>query len=88
MKPIEWINKAKEKENIETDYKLAKMIGIKPSALVNIRKRNNGMDNFTAVRIAEILEINRMKIIIDMEIQKAKTKEKKEFWEKKEEIYL
>ena len=88
MNAKEWLDKAKEKGNIETDYKLAKIIGINPSALVNIRKRNNGMDNYTAIRIAEILEINRLKVIIDMEVQKAKSKEKKEFWKEKEEIYM
>ena len=88
MKPSEWLNKAKNKENIDSDYKLAKLIGIDPSNLANLRRRNNGMDNYTAIRLAEILEINRLKIIIDIEIQKAKTEERIEYWKKKEEIYL
>jgi len=87
MNANEWLDKAKEKEHLNSDYKLAKLIGIDSGGIANIRKRN-GMDNFTAVRIAEILEIDKLKVIIDMEIQKAKTANKKEFWQKKYDVYL
>jgi len=88
MKPSEWLDKVKIKENIESDYRLAKMIGIEQSGLSNIRRRDSGMDNYTAIRIAEMLEIDRMIVIIDMEKQKAKNKKKIEYWEKKEAIFL
>ncbi len=88
MKPAEWLDKAKEKEHLTSDYKLAKLIGIESNNITNLRKRNNGMDNYTAIRIAEILEIDKLKVIIDMEFQKAKNKNKKEFWRKKIEVYL
>lgn len=87
MNADEWLDKTKKKLSIDSDYKLAKLIGIGNGGIANIRKRN-GMDNYTAVRIAELLEIERMKVIIDMEIQKAKTAEKKEFWQKKANVYL
>jgi len=88
MKPSEWLDKVKKKENIESDYRLAKIIGIEQSGLSNIRRRDSGMDNYTAIRIAEMLEIDRMIVIIDMEKQKAKNKKKIEYWEKKEAIFL
>ncbi len=87
MKPSEWLDKAKEREKIQSDYKLAKIIGIEPASISTLRRRNNGMDNYTAIRIAEILEINKLVVIIDMELKKAKSKEKMEFWKKKEEVY-
>lgn len=88
MKPSEWLDKAKEKQKIETDYKLAKLIGIETSGIANLRRRDKGMDNYTAIRIAEILEIDMLKVIIDMELQKAKNDSKKEYWKKKEAIFL
>lgn len=88
MDANEWLDKAKQKLKIESDYRLSKIIGIGNGALANIRKRKNGMDNYVASRLEDILELERMTIIIDMEIQKAKSEEKKRYWEKKEQIYL
>jgi predicted transcriptional regulator len=88
LKPNEWLDRAKEKLKIESDYRLAKIIGIGNTAISNIRKRNNGMDNYVASRIEDILEMERMTVIIDMELQKAKTEEKRRYWQKKEQIYL
>lgn len=88
MNPSEWLDKAKEKLKIESDYKLAKVIGIGNTAISNIRKRNSGMDNYVASRLEDILELERMTIIIDMELQKAKNEEKKRYWQKKEQIFL
>ena len=88
MKPAEWLDKAKKKLVIDSDYELAKVIGVSQSALTNIRKRNAGIDNYIAARLEDILEIKQMSIIIDMEIQKAKNEEKRKYWKKKEQIYL
>lgn len=88
MDATEWLDKAKQKLKVESDYKLAKIIGIGSAAISNIRKRNNGMDNYVASRIEDILELERMTVIIDMEIQKAKSEEKRKYWQKKEQIYL
>jgi hypothetical protein len=88
MNAVEWLDKAKEKLKLDSDYKLAKIIGITASSISNIRKRNSGIDTYIASRIEDILELRQMTVIIDLEIQKAKTKERKEYWEKKERIYL
>lgn len=88
MKATEWLNKAKQKLKIESDYELAKIIGIGTAAIANIKKRESGMDNYIASRIEDILELEKMTVIIDMEIQKAKSEEKKRYWKKKKEIYL
>lgn len=88
MEATEWLDKAKQKLKLDSDYKLAKVIGIGNGAIANIRKRNAGMDNYVASRLEDILELEKMTIIIDMEIQKAKTEEKRRYWKKKEQIYL
>ena len=88
MKPSEWLNKTKEKLNISSDYKLAKIIGINDSAIANIRSRDPAMDHYTAARIADILELERMTVIIDMEILKAKKEYKLTYWKRKKEMYL
>ena len=88
MKANEWLKKAKEKLNIKSDYELAKVIGVKPTAISNIKIRNSGMDNYTACRIADILEIKEIKIIADIELEKEKKEEKKEYWRRKERIFM
>ncbi len=88
MKPAEWLDKAKKKLIIESDYELSKIIGVHQSALTNIRKRNAGIDNYIASRLEDILELKQMTIIIDMEIQKEKNEEKKKYWKKKAQIFL
>jgi len=88
MEATDWLDKAKQKLKVDSDYKLAKVIGIGNAAIANIRKRKSGMDNYVASRLEDILELERMTIIIDMEIQKAKTEEKRKYWKRKEQIYL
>lgn len=88
MNAVEWLDKAKEKLKLDSDYKLAKIIGINASSISNIRKRDAGIDNYIASRLEDILEIRQMTVIIDLEKQKAKTKERKEYWEKKDQIFL
>lgn len=88
MEATEWLDKAKQKLKVDSDYKLAKIIGIGNGAIANIRKRNSGMDNYVASRIEDILELEKMTVIIDMEIQKAKSEDKKRYWQKKGQIYL
>jgi len=88
MEATEWLDKAKQKLKVESDYKLAKIIGIGNAAIANIRRRKSGMDNYVASRLEDILELERMTVIIDIEIQKAKTEEKRKYWKKKEQIYL
>lgn len=88
MNATEWLEKAKNKLKINSDYELAKVIGIRASAITNIKKRSSGIDNYVASRLEDILELRPMTIIIDMEIQKAKTEEKRKYWEKKEQIFL
>ena len=53
MEATEWLDKAKQKLKIESDYKLAKIIGIGNAAIANIRKRKSGMDNYIASRNEE-----------------------------------
>ena len=88
MNPSEWLDKAKKKLLIESDYKLSKVLGITPSGISTIRKRNAGIDIYTASRLEDVLELERMTIIIDLEIQREKNEEKKKYWQKKAQIYL
>lgn len=88
MKPTEWLDQAKKKLLIESDYKLAKILGITPSGISTIRKRNAGIDLYTASRLEDVLELERMTIIVDLEIQREKNEEKKKYWKKKAQIFL
>lgn len=64
-----------------TDYQLAKRLGINDATISRCRRKNGTLDNEAAVRLARLLEQDPLTIIAVMETERAKTPEKKAFWE-------
>jgi hypothetical protein len=84
MKSYEYIEKVKKIKNIETDYKVAKLLGWKPHKIYQYRE-GQSMDNDAARQIAEIINVPVMKVIADMEVQrfnKMNKPEQAKLWEK------
>ena len=79
MKSFEYIDLAKEKENI-TSYKLAYKTGISESSLSQYKNKKRVMDDYACFKIAEILCIDPKKIIARANLEREKDEEKKDFW--------
>jgi len=77
MNSYEYINKIKEIKNLDTDYKVAKLLGCRQTKISNYRE-GQSMDNETARQVAKILGVSVWKIIADMEIQRLERQDKNE----------
>lgn len=77
---IFYIDEAKKKLGIESDYGLAKELGLSRAAVSLWRNGKGSMDDYAATRIAEIIGVNPMIVIAAVNVEKEKTEERKEYW--------
>ena len=75
---IDYLDELKEK--VGSDYKVAELLGVDRSAISNIRKRG-AMSTDLAIKIAELLNEDKGKLLIASEIAKSKGNVRCE-WEK------
>jgi len=82
MNTPELLDKAKTKLGIDTDYKLAKTLGIKDARIYDYRHGNRTPDNYAIARFAEILEIDPWSLVKEIEAQTEKNEKRREFWKR------
>ena len=82
MTTNEYLDAAKKRLNVASDYALAKWLEIKPSRISEYRSGKHGMDNYTAARLANLLEINPLQVIADTNAEREKCDKRREFWQK------
>ena len=63
-----------------TDYALAKLLEKNPSSFTHYRNRGVTFDDQTAVKVAELLDIDPAVVMADMHAERAKDKEVKKIW--------
>lgn len=78
---IALIDKARSLCEPPTDYQLAKRLGINHATLSRCRHRGGTLDNEAASKLADLLGQDRYTVIAVMEVERAKTPQKKAFWE-------
>lgn len=78
----ELIDTAKKKADLETDYKLAKAIGLSQGGIVSSwRKGTKHPSNEEAVQLATLAGLDEMRVIAEIELRTAKNEKKRAFWE-------
>lgn len=78
----ELIDLAKRKADLETDYKLAKAIGLSQAGIVSSwRKETRHPSNEEAVQLATLAGLDEMQVIAEIELRTAKNEKKRAFWE-------
>ena len=77
----EYLDDAKTKLNVSSDYALAKALDISRQAISNYRHNQRVFDNFTCMKIAQATEISMATIIADMEMQRETDEKRREAWE-------
>ncbi|HEY6095621.1 MAG TPA: hypothetical protein VIU93_11785 [Gallionellaceae bacterium] len=80
MEINELLDRAKQIANIESDYALAKVLGINTGWVSDYRKSKRHPSNEIAVKIATLAKLDEMQVIAEIELRTAKTEKKKEFW--------
>lgn len=82
MKNIDEILDAAQKAiGKESDRQLALAIGVTPQTISHYRKRISTPDNFAIVQLAKLLGRSPLEILGIIEGEKAKTDERKEYWQ-------
>lgn len=79
---IEYLDEAKAKIGIESDYAFAKNIGITRGAMSNYRNKVSIMDDYTAAQVANILGIQAIIVIAAANAERERDDGKKDFWQK------
>lgn len=82
MNTKEYLNEVKRVKGIESDYKLAKYLGITKQAISGYQQNNRVMDDYTAAKIAKVLGIPEIQVIADANAEREKTEERRDFWRK------
>lgn len=81
MKAAEWIDEAKKTHGIESDYRIAKVLNIRASAVSNYRNRAGAtLDDEIAVRVAELIGIDPVRVIADQHAERARTDRMRTIW--------
>ncbi len=88
MKTLEnYIDEFKEKLKIDSDYAVAKELGIARQQLSRIRNGYTAIGREKCIRIAQALKIDPVEIIATIEAAKEKTPEVKAVWIKLAKSY-
>jgi len=80
MKPAEYLDTAKARLNIQSDYELARRLGVKNGPLCQMRTGDRNVPLDVAFRLAIVLELDPAQVVADLESQREKNPDKRAFW--------
>lgn len=75
MKAFEWIDRAKNAAGIESDYGIAKLLGINRATVSNYRKSMGMLDEDCAIKIANVVGVKPEAVLIDQLAERTKSPE-------------
>jgi len=79
---VQWLAEVKRQHQIESDYALAKLLGVTRQAVSGLVNGHSAMDTYTAAKVAELVNVDPMKVIASAEAERARNDEKRTFWRK------
>lgn len=82
MNTTEYLAAAKRKTGAKNSAALAKALGLTGAALSRYESGDRVMDDYTAAKIAEILDIDPMVIIAQANAEREKDDGKRAYWQK------
>lgn len=77
----ELLDLAKNRANLQSDYALAKALGIQGGIIAHWRKERRHPSNEEAVQLATLAGLDEMRVIAEIELRTAKNDKKKAFWQ-------
>jgi len=75
MKAFEWIDRVKSARGIESDYAVAKLLGISKQAISTYRAKGSTLDEDASITIARTLGIPPAGVVLDQAAERTKTPE-------------
>lgn len=76
----EYLNEAKKKLGITSDYAFAKKINISKQTMSSYRNGKRNPDEYMIFKIAEVLEIDAREIIASIKIETERNETRKDYW--------
>lgn len=80
MNTLEYLAACKARLGIESDYALAKQLGVRQPTISSYRMGRSRMDDDVALKVAEILNLHPLQVIAAANAERAKTDEQKARW--------
>jgi transcriptional regulator with XRE-family HTH domain len=79
VRTVEYLEALKKKLGISSDYGLQRPLSVTKQAVS--RYRNGGtFDHVVAARVARVLGVPELRVIADMELERAQSEEHRELW--------
>lgn len=79
---LDYIKEAKAALGIQSDYALAKWLGITRHAVSGYQTGNRIIDDYTAAKIAEALGIDPLEVIAVANMEREKDEKRQAYWRK------
>lgn len=80
MKAEKWIDRVKAARGWDSDYRVAKELGITRQAVSNYRSRTPTLDEESSMKVAHALGINPALVLADQAMERTKNDEAKHAW--------
>jgi anti-sigma-K factor RskA len=80
MTPTEYLDAAKAKMGVESDYELAKRLEIPNANIPPMRRGERNVPLDVAFRLAITLELDPATVVADLESQREKNAKRRDFW--------
>lgn len=81
MKTVDFLDAIRERYQLTSDYKLAKLLGITVQRVSMYRRGSRRFDNQMAVKAAELLGLNAIQVIACVELEREMRPELRKVWE-------
>ena len=80
---IQYLEEAKEKLGLKSDYALAKWMGVTRAAISGYKSGRTTIDDYAAAKIADALGIPDIEVIYAANAERERNEERRDFWQKK-----
>lgn len=77
---IEFLDAVKAKHGVASDYALAPILGVTRSAMSKYRQKKDFLGDSTAIRVAELLEIDPLIVVASVHFERSKIDQEKALW--------
>ena len=75
MKAFEWIDRVKSERGIDSDYAVAKVLGLTKQTISMYRSRGSTLDENAAISVANTLGISAAGVVLDQAAERTKNTE-------------
>ena len=73
MKAYQWIERLKIAKGWESDYRVAKELGLTRGAISRYRNTDGGLDEDVCIHVAELLELRPAEVLLDQMRERSKS---------------